>query len=172
MSAKGDSLAERVQASYLELSAVAADLNNVSDELGKSVVEIDAALKKLNLGISVWVGVHHWSDDDGLDFYDEEIGYGKVQNKWGISLRTISGNRQWPDQDTVELWSFNDGPRTLRLNSIEKLPELLTTLSKEAVATTLKIKNKLADAQAVALAVSDAASRPADPIQRLIRRVG
>ena len=33
----------------------AATLNAVSDELGKPVSVIEAALKKLNLGVSTWV---------------------------------------------------------------------------------------------------------------------
>jgi hypothetical protein len=172
MSSKGDSLADIVQASYLQLSSVASDLNTVSDEFGKSVAEIDSALKKLNLGISVWVVVTEWQDDQGFDFHNQEIGYAKVEGKWGISIRTVSGNRNWPDQDSVEQWSFNDGPRQLRLAAIEKLPELLTTLSKEAIVTTEKIKRKLAETQAVAAAVKAAAWGPAEPARRTIRRIG
>jgi hypothetical protein len=172
MSSKGDSLAEIVQASYLQLSSVASDLNTVSDQLGKSVAEIDLALKKLNLGISVWVNVTHWQDDQSFDFYDQEIGYAKVESKWGLSLKTVSGNSNYPDQDRVEQWSFNDGPRQLRLSAIEKLPELLTTLSKEAIVTTEKIKQKLAEAQEVATAVKTAAWGPSEPAKRTIRRIG
>jgi integrase len=44
-----------VAAFYSDLKTVAADLNAVSDELGKSISEIDTVLKNLNLGIVVWV---------------------------------------------------------------------------------------------------------------------
>ena len=156
MSVNGDSLSERVQSSYLQLSAVASDLNTVSDELGKSIGEIDSALKKLNLGISVWVDVKRWEGEE-LDYYYEQIGYAKVDSKWGIALRTVSGCHNWPDQDSVEQWLFNDGPRTLRLASIGNLPELLKKLSDEAVETTNKIKSKLEEVQEVASAVKAAA---------------
>jgi len=159
MSTKGGSLADRVQASYLQLSAVASDLNAISDELGKSVSEIDAALKKLNLGISVWVEIRSWTGDD-LDYYRENVGYAKVDGKWGIALTTVSGNHNNPDQDDVEQWLFNDGPRKLRLDAIEKLPEVLKNLSEEAIRTTDKIKARLAEAKEVAAAVKGAAEQP------------
>jgi hypothetical protein len=159
MPTNGDSLAGRVQASYLQLSAVASDLNAISDELGQSVSEIDAALKKLNLGISVWVEIHSSTDDD-LDYYRESVGYAKVDGKWGIALTTESGNHNYVDQDKVEQWLFNDGPRKLRLDAIEKLPEVLKNLSEEAVRTTDKIKSRLAEAKEVAAAVKNAAEPP------------
>ena len=53
-------LGQRVFSSFAQLSTVAADLNAVSDDLGDPVADIDAALKKLNIGISVWVNVCCW----------------------------------------------------------------------------------------------------------------
>jgi hypothetical protein len=171
MSSNDGSLAERVQSSYLQLSAVASDLNTVSDELGKSIAEIDAALKKLSLGISVWVEITRWEGDE-LDYYTQDIGYAKVGGKWGVALRTVSGNHNYPDRDDVEQWLFNDGPRKLRLAAIEKLPELLKKLSEEAVETTKKIKDRLAEAQEVAAAVKHAAWGTPEPARRIVRRVG
>jgi hypothetical protein len=161
MPANGDSLAERVQSSYLQLSSVASDLNTVSDELGKSIAEIDLALKKLNLGVSVWVDINEWEDD--LDYYKEQLGYAKIDGKWGIALRTVSGNLNWPDRDEVEQWLFSDAPRRLRLAAIETLPDMLKSLSDEAVETTSKIKGKLAEAKEVAAAVKGASEGRAKP---------
>lgn len=42
-------LTERVQASYKQLSLAANNLNAASDELGKAISILDAALKKLKL---------------------------------------------------------------------------------------------------------------------------
>jgi hypothetical protein len=164
-----DSLAGRVQSSYLQLSSVASDLNTVSDELGKSITEIDAALKKLNLGISVWVHIQDWSED--ADYFYQDVGYAKVDGKWGIALRTVSGSHNCPDQDHVEQWLFNDAPRTLRLTAIQKLPDMLKKLSEEAVETTNKIKSKLAEAKEVAAAVKTAAWGPTTPVKPVVRRI-
>jgi prefoldin subunit 5 len=155
----GDSLTKKVESSYRELSAVAAALNTVSDELGKSVAELDSALKKLNLGVSVWVKLRGFDGDPTYDtsFWSEDLGYSKIGGKWGISLRTVHGDICDPDLAVIEEWLFNDGPRTLRLSAIDKIPELLEKLSKEAVETTNKIKAKLAEAQQVATVVREAA---------------
>jgi len=158
MPSDGESLTQRVQASYQQLSAVATDLNAVSDELGKSINELDFALKKLNLGVSVWVPIR---SGDGMpedsSYWSEDIGYAKVAGKWGIALRTVHGDYSNPDWDRIEEWTFNDAPRLLRLSAIEKVPELLEKLSKEASETTKKIKARLAEAQEVASAVKGVA---------------
>ena len=155
-------LLERVASYYSQLSTVAADLNAVSDELGKSIAEIDAGLKKLNLGIATWVTIHGGDGSPCDDsFWSQDIGYAKVSSKWGISLRTIDGQYSDPDRAETEEWLFNDAPRSLRLEAIDKIPELLEKLSKEAVKTTKNIRARLNEAQAVAEVIKGASNRPA-----------
>ena len=154
-------LLERVTSYYSQLSSVATDLNAVSDELGKSIDVIDAALKKLNLGITTWVTI---SSDEGIhelddySYWSQDIGYAKVSGKWGISLRKVDGDEHLPCEPNVEEWPFNDAPRSLRLEAIDKIPELLEKLSKDAVKTTKDIRARLGEAQAVAEAVKSAAN--------------
>jgi hypothetical protein len=171
MSTKGESLAEKVQASYLTLSLVASDLNSVSDELGKCVADIDAALKKLNLGISVWVTVVNHDFED-MTYSMERIGYDKIDGKWGLALRTVEGDSNDPERSVSEQWLFNDAPRKIRLNSIEKLPQLLKTLSEEAVKTTNEIKGRLAEAKEVAAAVKEVADGPERRVRRVVASGG
>lgn len=170
MPPKGDesaepSLKQRVESSYRQLSAVAADLNNVSDELGKSIGELDSALKRLNLGVEVWVELHAGEGvhQEDMEFWSEDLGYAKVGGRWGVALRRVDGNYNYPDQEAVEQWLFNDGPRSLRLAAIGKIPDLLEKLGKQAVETTNKIKSRLADAQQVAAVVKEAAKEPKKP---------
>jgi hypothetical protein len=167
MSSTGDSLAERVQASFLQLSAVASDLNAVSDQLGKSIAEIDDALKKLNLGVSVWVTIE--GSEEGPYYWTEDLGYSKIDGKWGIALRSLKGDYA-EDQERIEAWLFNDAPRPLRLSAITKLPELLKKLSEEAVETTKKIKTSLKEAQQVVVALKTAVLEPTpkEPVKRII----
>src|ERR1700686_1961932 len=121
MASEQDSLVERVESSFHKLSTVASALNLVSDELGKSVSEMDAALKKLNLGIPVWVLIQGWQDQ--TSFWSDHLGYQKISGKWGIALRVVSGFHGHEDDADVETWLFNDAPRPLRLKAIEKIPE-------------------------------------------------
>jgi hypothetical protein len=161
MSDKDTPLLERVASYYTQLSTVAADLNAVSDELGKSIAEIDTSLKKLNLGISTWLTIHGGDGSYRGDssYWSRDIGYTKVEGKWGISLRKVEGNYQYPDDEKTEEWLFNDAPRSLRLEAIDKIPELLEELSKEAVKTTKNIRAKLDEAKAVAEVLKGAANR-------------
>jgi hypothetical protein len=159
-------LAESVSASFRKLHVAAGTLNNVSDELGKSITRIDESLRKLNLGITAWVEVSSWEEDDGFDFTSEGVGYAKIKGNWGICLRKVEGNRQYPDRDSVELWAFNDAPRIQRLKALDKIPDLLQNLSDEAAKITLKLQARLADVQIIADTVSPR------PMQRLPIRPG
>ncbi len=149
-------LSEAVSASFLELSAAAKALNAVSDELGKAVSDIDESLKKLNLGIEVWVVVYEGADERDHSFWSRDIGYSKIDSRWGIGLRKVFGNYRDPDEAATETWLFNDAPRSLRLEAIEKIPELLKKLSGVAAKTTKALEAKVADTQAVASAVREA----------------
>ncbi len=165
MSLPSDPLVEKVESSFRKLSTVASELNFVSDELGKCVSEMDAALKKLNLGIEVWVDISSGQDDMG--FWSRELGYQKIGGKWGIALRTVSGVHGCEEESDVEAWLFNDAPRYLRLASIEKIPELLQQLSVEGSKAASEISKRLTDVKKVAAAVKRSAE---EPVKRIIGR--
>ena len=93
-------------------------IRTLSDELGKSIGVLDAALKKLNLGISTWSRLDRWEDAFG-NYSSRYLGYAKVNNRWGIALRTVAGNNNQPEEATVEEWLFNDAPRALRIEAVE-----------------------------------------------------
>lgn len=160
MSSSKFSISTRVSSSYQQLSAVAADLNAVSDALSKAVSDIDEGLKKLNLGITAWVRVgssYRESDLDATYEYDE-LGYAKANGRWGIAIRSLSGDGNRPEYvETDGEYPFNEAPRASRLRAIECIPELLNKLNQEAAKVTKDLRAKLADAQAVADAVQEAA---------------
>jgi hypothetical protein len=160
MTAKTDSLNHRISNSYKQLTQAATELNAVSDELGKFVTALDAALRRLNLGIATWLRLESREDGSG-NYTKRDIGYAKIGNKWGIALRTMSGNHNDVDDSNVEEWLFNDAPRALRIESVEKLPDLFESLVKEADAATKQIRTKTQRAQALATALTDSA--PAAP---------
>ena len=156
------SFSERVSSSYRQLSLAASHLNLVSDELGKSIAVLDAALKKLNLGISTWSRLDRWEDAFG-NYSSRYLGYAKVNNRWGIALRMVTGNNTTPEDATVEEWLFNDAPRALRIEAVEKLPDLFENLIKEADITIRKVKAQTLSARQLASALGEAtANSPAD----------
>src|SRR6478672_10252626 len=154
---KTDSLNSRISSSYKQLTQAATELNAVSDELGKFVTALDAALRRLNLGIATWLRLESREDGSG-NYTKRDLGYAKVGNKWGIALRTMSGNHNDVEDSNVEEWLFNDAPRALRIESVEKLPDLFENLVKEADAATKNIRTKTERAQALATALTDQAA--------------
>jgi prefoldin subunit 5 len=156
MSTSNDSLTERVQASFKQLSAASVQLNTVSDELGKLIAELEAALKNLNLGIEVWVQIDLTNSEGGA-YSRIDLGYAKHGAKWGITFRFFSGHGEVPISYTEK--PFNEAPRDLRVRAIERIPDLLEKLSSAAEATTTEVKDKLGKVQQVVAAVSAAVPR-------------
>lgn len=154
MPTERESLSAKVQSSYQQLSKVAADLNAVSDELGKCIADLDAALKQLNLGVTKWIQFRILADEQTGEFSADYLGYAKVGGKWGIALSKTKGNYNYGSDDGAgEEWIFNEGPRELRLAAIEKIPELLNELSKAATKMAADVRAKLGEAQEVAEAI-------------------
>jgi hypothetical protein len=148
------SLIERVQSSYQQLSETATALNTASDELGKPISALDAALKKLNLGVEAWVRLERNDDHNTGSYWSRDVGYAKVAGKWGIAISTTSGNYNWPDEEKIDLWLFNDAPRTYRIEAVEKIPDLIEKLIEAARDATDKIVAKSADAKRMAEALA------------------
>ncbi|HMD84038.1 MAG TPA: hypothetical protein VKO18_04985 [Terriglobia bacterium] len=144
---------ERVQTAYKQLSLAANGLNTASDELGKAISVLDAALQKLNLGVSAWAPLAG-NEDPPYTWWTRSVGYSKIGDKWGIALRKASGNYNYPEQDSEELWLFNDAPRWMRIEAVGKIPDLLEALLKEAEETTKKIRNKTTQVYELAAAMS------------------
>ncbi len=160
--------AERAQNSYRQLSLAAVDLNSASDELGQVIGVLDAALKKLNLGISAWVEIsgNDALSDGGTHWWSREIGYGKIGEKWGVALRTRSGHYDHPDDDSEQYWLFNEAPRWMRIEAVGRIPDVLDQLVKQTEETTKTLKTKTAQAYELAQAIYDLSEEPASGEQK------
>jgi hypothetical protein len=149
----------RVQAAFRQLSTVSKDLNFASDELGKTITELDAALKVLNLGIGAWVQIIGNSEENG-NFWNRSIGYTRVGNQWGVALKEASGNENFEDSYQEEVWLFNNAPRWLRIEGIGKIPELLEHLTQQVGESTKRIIQKTAEARELIAAIKAAVAEP------------
>ncbi|HEY3974530.1 MAG TPA: hypothetical protein VGM18_16115 [Candidatus Sulfotelmatobacter sp.] len=146
---------EKIQASYKQLSLAAVSLNAASDALGEAVSVFDAALKRLNLGVSAWVTVSGNDEEDG-QWWSRDIGYTRIGDKWGIALKAANGDHAVPERDLVEKWLFNDAPRWMRIEAVGRIPDLLDALLRQTEDTTKKIKSKTEEALALAEAMGKA----------------
>lgn len=146
---------ERISPSlFKDLADSAARLNSSSDELGKAIRPIDAALKKLNLGVAAWY-LYRGSGDPDSDgnYHCRRIGYAKIGGKWGLALSTESGNVN-ADFDNYDEWLFNDAPRLMRLEALDYIPELLAKLVEEANRVAEELQRKAETARGIADTIS------------------
>jgi len=165
--ASSDSKITKIQTSFRQLSVEAAALNSASDQFTRTIRALDEAIKKLNVGLTVWVTFNTWASD-GPDYSMDQIGYAKVKGEWGIALRSVDVDQIQDLQEETGLWLFSDAPRELRLDAIAKLPELIAALSDAAAKTTEKVTKKMMEAQelAAALGLSSEEGKKATPATR------
>jgi hypothetical protein len=148
------SASARIAQSFKDLAISAAQLNAASDELARAIAPIDAALKKLNIGVTVW---HQYvgSEEQNGDYWGRRIGYAKIGGKWGVSLSIVSGNVQYtPDDDDPEEWLYNDAPRWMRIEAVDHIPSLLEKLVKQVNKTTADLARKSEQARELAETLS------------------
>lgn len=147
---------ERISASlFKELADSATRLNSGSDELAKAIRPIDASLKKLNLGVSAWYTYSGSEEPDSDGSYSyRRIGYAKVGGKWGLALSSVSGN-VYADVENYDAWLFNDAPRSMRLEAIDCIPNLLEQLVKESNKVAEDLQKKAVLARELAEKISE-----------------
>jgi hypothetical protein len=149
-----DTKIAKIQTSFQALSEIAPALNTASDELTKTVSYLDEALKKLNVGLAAWVTFNARGDENEPQAYDEDqIGYSKVNGVWGIALRRIWGDPAREEYGHDGPWLFNDASREMRLQSIDKIPEVIEKLAKDALSTKKKIEEKTKEVRTLADAI-------------------
>lgn len=148
---------DRVQTHFQVLSKTASSLNAASDELTSSVSVLSESLKKLNVGLTVWVMFRSRDFEEEPDRYDiDQIGYTKVNGVWGIAIQSVFGDERRDEESVAGLWLFNDAPREMRLAAVDKLPELIEELAKAAFNTTKRVQEKAQQVRELANAISNA----------------
>jgi hypothetical protein len=144
-------VSEMLSAPFKRLAESAAKLNKVSDQLTIQIEQIDAALKRLNLGVTAWVTISENEDEDG-NWSQEQIGYVRIGSRWGIALRSRSAVRGDPGDPDETFSAFADAPRQLRIRAVEFIPKLLDQISAEAEAMVAKLSPKIDEISKLTLA--------------------
>src|ERR1700710_2567787 len=130
----------RVESSFKQLSSAAQTMHSATDDLSKVIRQLDVSMKKLGLGFPAWVQVSGEADE--VQYLSHDLGYAKVDGKWGLALREVTGNHLDTDDDAEEIWGFNDAPRALRVDAVGKIPDLLEKLLAQTEETTKKLQAK------------------------------
>lgn len=114
-------------------------LNELSDEFTRQVMEVEAAISKLNLGVTASVSVEETSEQESPFSYNLKLGFQKQGGKWCLVVEDYVVNEAIDEYDRYEIWPFKDAPRDLRLKVVDHIPELL----RELVDKSSKAKSEL-----------------------------
>lgn len=144
-------------ATLKNLASLSQRLNEASDLLSKQIVQVEAALNELKLGVSAWVVIAENEEDvtakkeDSPMFMEHvlQVGYGKHKGKWGLLF--LDG---WPDVENYDVTFLRDAPREHRIAAVNKLPELLKALEAEATKMTEEATKKAAEMKQFAAALN------------------
>ena len=139
------------------LSDTAKNINTASRRLTEAVDQVNAALKKLNMGIPVWIPTWSGPDIPGQVQESEEIGYAKLKGKWGVCIR-LSVELGGPDPDVTE-WHFEDAPRELRLRNIKYLQGLVVAMNEQGNEAANAIDKEAAEAEKLAAMLGEIAAK-------------
>jgi hypothetical protein len=150
--ASGDQKIVKIQSHFEALSLAAESLSNASNELSKVVGFVDEVLKNMNLGIVYWLTVSKWSEEHRCG--QNQLGYDRIDGKWGLALRIVWGDLPNTQDEVDGVWLFNDAPRDLRLEGVDKLPELIEALSKSALDKAMQVKEKTNKVRELAAAIT------------------
>lgn len=156
-------LHERVSGAFEKLTAAAAELNTVSDELAKPISAIETVLQGLNPGVPAWITFRSHTNGEFGEQGETRycLGYAKVSRKWGLVILYMVVD---PDglPITNEEWHFNDAPRRYRVQALEKLPELFEKLAEAAGKTAADLRERTTLTKQVAETINQMVpSRPA-----------
>jgi hypothetical protein len=153
-------LTSKTDASLRKLSKVSQELNKVSDDLSKELTAIEKALNTLNLGVSAWLRLSsERSYDDGVGSYLTDvvdIGYARVKGKWGLVYLGYCDEMGIDEGMSAE--PLHNASRKIRIDAVEKLPELIDRLSESALKTTTKAQVSVAKAREISNALSEGRS--------------
>src|SRR5258707_9288877 len=83
--------AERIVSSYKQLASEITECNTADTELADQILILHAALAKLKPQDSARHQIAKSEEENG-DYWTRDIGYSKVSDQWGISLRRTRRN--------------------------------------------------------------------------------
>ena len=133
----------KIESNLKELASAAQTLNTISDEFTKQVSAIEDTLNSLGLGIRAHVVVSSYTSLCGDITKYLRLAYGKSGRKWGFIIEQFTDDQNLPDYDDFESWPFKDAPRELRINVVDRIPELLEALVKKSSEIATKMTAKI-----------------------------
>ena len=149
-----------------ELTPLAKELNQTTDEINSIISTVNEKLAALNLGVEAWLDPSTTSKIPAADLTVTThlhrstasmpvLGYAKLEDAWQLAIKEEKIIYQWNDDAREEEEVSEDSYRPLlkasrdvRLRALEQLPQLLDALKRqgEAVLKTIARAQKAAEA--------------------------
>ena len=147
---------DRITASFKNLVVSSDELVSATGDLQKVIDAFEKHLNSIKPHVATW---HELSGNDAPDgrYWHRDIGYAKVEGRWGIALRDVKGYYSAPDDEDFEVWLFKDAPQWMQIETVGKLPDLLDAIVKRTQDTTKKLRSKTEEARKLAEALAQAA---------------
>jgi len=143
---------DRFSSAFQKLLPAAAKLDAASNGLSEPVAEIEAILKRLNLGIACWAPLTDPDPDPDGHCEVWNLGYARHDGRWGLLINFWRGNRT-TGEGVDDYWFFADAPRFMKSRAVDTLPILIEGLVALADKTADKLVRKTTVAQDLADAV-------------------
>src|SRR5712692_9516715 len=125
-----------VEETLSKLAYVSDSLNKSSDSLSEQILEVESALQRYGLGVSVWVMISSWEVEvPVIGAMDTNVtrmlclGYGKYCGKWGLLVSQCDDDVV-PSEGNVSF--LREASRDVKLEAVGNLPDLLKALLKKA----------------------------------------
>jgi len=148
-----------------ELTPLAKELNQTTNEINGIISTVNEKLAALNLGVEAWLDPSTTSKIPAADMTVTHLhrstastpvlGYAKLEDAWQLAIKEEKIIYQWNDDAREEEEVSEDSYRPLlkasrdvRLRALEQLPQLLDALKRqgEAVMKTIARARKAAEA--------------------------
>ena len=110
---------------FSRLGPASKSLNDASDLLTHQIAQVEGALAELRLGVPAWIDLATMEVEAAPDWY-VELGYDKQKGRWAMLLA------QGPDPEVYTFSFLLDASREMKLQALEKIPDLLAKLREEA----------------------------------------
>lgn len=141
-----------------ELSAISKTLNDESNRVNALLNEFERKLCALNLGVEAWITDQALTDRRTVETYeqggelgemyrsyDQQLGFGQIDDRWALVVRTVTFERPSVASDWVVL---NEGrptallqaSRPIRIAALKLLGALVEALTEEASQVVQSIK--------------------------------
>jgi hypothetical protein len=123
-----------------DLSETAAVLNRESDTINSIIERFENALRKLNIGLEVWLSsktlesnsrVVSGPDEQRIELVEAQLGFAKLRGEWCLGIRQV----EYQVVEAMEVQSYQllrDASREMRIASLRLFPDLLKAIKEQA----------------------------------------